>query len=221
MCQMGTHQSPIPLTNEQGLAHSHLPTFNYHHNNVTGNFDNWGYGPRFTLEHPDGEYTGLPSFTFTEGINDTGDNETVYLVGWHIHSPSEHTINGEHARSEMHLVHVDKQGHERAVVAIMIDASNDPSPFLEALPPMFGSNETGHQMPTAMNMKLPIQEVNNLAEFWTYKGSLTTPPCHEGLRWFVGRQRLYMSTEQMQDLLHISRYSARPTSRVWQHEVNA
>lgn len=52
-------------------------------------------------------------------------------------------------------------------------------------------------------------------EFWTYKGSLTSPPCTEGIRWFVARNVLFVSVEQMQAILAVSTYSARVEQEVW------
>ncbi|KAK3679568.1 hypothetical protein LTR37_021406 [Vermiconidia calcicola] len=219
LCQTGSQQSPIPLTLNQGLALTHRPTFDYAEN-ITGNFYNWNYGAAFTLDHPEGEYTGLPAFTFEEGYGDSGRNETVYMTGWHIHSPADHTINGDRSRSELHYVHVDEEGHERVVLAILLDPSNDASPFFSQLPDMVSFNETGTQVPAAMNLRLALEEVGDLSEFWTYKGSLTSPPCHEGVRWFVGRQRLYTSRTQMKQILAVSRFAAREEQQVWEHEIN-
>jgi carbonic anhydrase len=49
---------------------------------------------------------------------------------------------------------------------------------------------------------------------------MTSPPCTEGLRWFVAGDVLVASTAQLQDLLGVSKYSARAEQMLWQHGVN-
>ena len=68
-------------------------------------------------------------------------------------------------------------------------------------------------------MPLALKEVGNLKNFWTYKGSLTTPPCSEGLRWWVAGKVLEVSDAQMQALLGVSTYSARVEQMVWNHAI--
>ncbi|KAJ9635105.1 hypothetical protein H2199_008591 [Coniosporium tulheliwenetii] len=216
-CQVGTQQSPIALNLNQGLSQRHIPSFGGYTNssgsqNVTGNFYNWGYGPAFTLHHEDGVWDTLPSMTF--------DNETVYLRGWHIHSPADHTVGGDRSKAELHYVHVDEEGHEAAVLAIRLDPGITSSPFFAQLPPMIGFNETEVMEGVTLNPALALDAVNNFQEFWTYKGSLTSPPCHEGIRFFVARNILFTSVEEMQALLGVSTYSARAEQEVWQHEIN-
>lgn len=183
---------------------------------MTGTFGNWGYGPAFSLAHPEGDYTTLPSFTFEEN----GQNETVYLKGWHIHSPADHTVEGDRSKSEMHFVHGDATGAERAVIAFRIDPGNTISPFFDQLPELIGFRDTATKVNATVNHMLALNEVNHFNEFWTYKGSLTSPPCTEGLRWFVARNVMFVSVEQMQAILGVSLYSARVVQEVWQHQIN-
>ncbi|KAG7138120.1 hypothetical protein HYQ46_008366 [Verticillium longisporum] len=165
LCQTGTQQSPIALSLSNGLSQNHRPTFNYP-TNVTGNFFNWGYGPAFTITHPEGVFTGNPSFTY--------DNKTVYMD----------------------------------------------DPFFTQLPPMIGFSETGTQVEVTLDLNLALDGVAHFNEFWTYQGSLTSPPCHEGIRWFVARQTMFAGVTQMQALLGASTYSARAEQEVWQHRIN-
>ncbi|KAL8907493.1 MAG: hypothetical protein Q9171_005835 [Xanthocarpia ochracea] len=223
VCQNGTQQSPIPLSLANGTSQYHTPTFENYDRNVTGNWTNWGYGPAFNLEHPPGEYTSLPSMRW--------DNQTGYLEGWHTHAPGEHSVDGDRARAEMHLVHVDAQGNELAVLGIMLDPGTSSLPFFAQLPALVpyvttvrGQNPT--RVPevvpdVSMNMGLALDAVDRVSEFWTYRGSLTSPPCTEGLRWFVARSVALTSVDQMRSLLGASRYSARQEQEVWLHDVNS
>ncbi|KAF4873815.1 Alpha carbonic anhydrase 4 [Colletotrichum siamense] len=211
LCQTGTQQSPIALSFSHGLALSHVLKFNYP-NKTAGNFYNWNYGPAFTVTHPEGVYTNNPSFTY--------DDMTLYLKGWHIHSPADHTVNGMRSKAELHLVHVDEEGHEKAVLAIRLDPGNANSTFFNQFPKMIGFNDVGMQQEIAINHMPALESVLLFNEFWTYQGSLTSPPCHEGIRWFVSRQVMFTGVEQMRDILGASTYSARAEQEVWQHRIN-
>lgn len=217
----------------QGLSQKHIPTFAYS-KPISGSLYNWGYGPAFTLN--DTDITTHPSLTF--------DNETVFLKGWHIHSPADHSVQGDRSKAELHLVHADATGKEKAVVAIRIDPGNKDSPFFQqfieaangsapnaTVPltrrvttpdtvssfPGFGSTE---RISLTMNAETALQEVNMFADFWTYSGSLTSPPCTEGIRFFVARQVLFVSHDQMREILAVSTYSARVEQEVWLHGIN-
>lgn len=213
LCQDGTQQSPIALSLNQGLSQFHQPLFEGYSQNVTGNWFNWGYGPSFTLEHSEDDYTTLPSMTY--------DNTTLYLRGWHLHAPADHSVAGDRSKSELHMVHVNEEGEEAAVLAIRLDPGQTNSLFLAQLPPMIGFNDTTQVMGVEINPRLALEAVNLFEEFWTYQGSLTSPPCEEGIRWFVARSILFTSVDQMKEILHVSTYSARAEQEVWLHNINA
>lgn len=213
MCHTGAHQVPIPLSPTNGPALSHKPTFDYS-GSWEGNFYNWGFGPAFTISHEEGNYTGNPSLTF--------DNTTVYLTGWHIHTPAEHTVAAHRARAELHLVHADAEGNPAAVVGIRLEPGTSNSTFIEQLPtPMIHWNETETEEPLELRIESVLEEVGRVDEYWTYDGSLTTPPCSEGIRWFMARRNLFTSLEQMRAILKASRFGARIQQQVWMHNVNA
>lgn len=230
-CQIGTQQSPIALSLTNGLSQHHHPTFENYDRNVTGNWTNWGYGPSFTLSHPPGIYTDLPSMHW--------DNEVAYLKGWHIHAPADHSVGGDRSKAEMHLVHVDASGHEVAVAAIRLDPGTSNMPFFAQLPEMVPfvtepglspdqdpsdidpANEPKVVQDVEMNMGLALDGVYRFNEFWTYRGSLTSPPCREGIRWFMARTIAFVSVEQMRSILGACTFSAREEQQVWLHDINS
>ncbi|KAI4247188.1 MAG: hypothetical protein L6R40_001531 [Gallowayella cf. fulva] len=263
-CQTGTQQSPIALSLTGGLSSYHHPTFENYDRNVSGNWTNWGYGPAFTLDHRADDYTGLPSVKW--------DNETAYLKGWHIHAPADHSVGGDRSKAEMHLVHVNTEGHEVAVLAIRLDPGTSSAPFFAQLPEMVpfvtGLGRSPDSQPSSgnpksssrrrksrrselgdmltglisskpssalsrqnekpqvvedvqMDMALVLEGVYRFNEFWTYKGSLTSPPCMEGIRWFVARTIAFTSIDQMRAILGACTYSARAEQEVWLHEINS
>jgi carbonic anhydrase len=210
LCQTGTQQSPIALSLSNGLSLNHIPVFSYP-SNVSGNFYNWNYGPAFTLTH-NGDWTSHPSFTY--------DNETTYLKGWHIHAPADHSVGGDRSKAEMHFVHVNAEGHEAAVLAFRLDPGNSNSTFFNQFPSMVGFDEMDVQQQMEVDLNLALDSVLHFNEFWTYQGSLTSPPCTEGIRWFVARQILFTGVDQMRSILGASTYSARAEQEVWQHRIN-
>ncbi|KAH9870205.1 hypothetical protein J1614_007128 [Plenodomus biglobosus] len=211
MCQIGTQQSPIALHLSHGLSMNHVPKFNYS-SSVEGVFYNWGYGPAFTVAHENDDWTRHPSVTY--------DNETVYLKGWHIHAPADHSVEGYQSKAEVHFVHVDAAGAEAAVLAVRLDPGSANNTFFDELPRMIGFNEMGVEQSIVLDFTPLLESVLYFNEFWTYQGSLTSPPCHEGIRWFVARQILFTGVAQMQEILGASTYSARAEQRVWQHRIN-
>lgn len=179
-----------------------------------GSVSNWDFGPQFAYDG----HGKKPSMHFEEN----GKNVTVYFKSWHIHTPAEHTIDGWKPRAEMHFVHYDANDNPRAVVGFMIDrhAQSAGSEFFSQLgrSPDFRENRTVGNV--TINLNHAISEVLGYTDFFTYQGSLTTPPCSEGLRWFVAKEPIWMSDMQMQDLLTVSTFSSRPTNDVWLHNVN-
>lgn len=202
----------------QGLSTEHIPTFNpATTSSVTGSLSNWGYGPAFTSNETSTDKKA--SMTY--------DNTTLYLKGWHIHSPADHSVQGDRSKAELHLVHADANGVEQGVVAIRIDPGNADSKFLSQIlssnanttnpMPSFNSQET---IPMSLDIYQAIKEVNMFNDFWTYQGSLTSPPCTENIRWWVARNTMYVSVEQMQAILAVSTFSARVEQEVWMHGIN-
>jgi carbonic anhydrase len=144
----------------------------------------------------------------------------VYLKGWHIHAPADHSVGGDRSKAELHLVHVDITGHEAAVMAIRLDPGNFDAPFFTQMPEMIDFSNMDVIEPTTIDHTTALQAVQFFGEFWTYQGSLTSPPCTEGIRWFVARQIMFTGVSQMQAILGASTYSARAEQEVWQHRIN-
>ncbi len=186
--------------------------------------NNWDFGPQFTLGAVAADNTTEASIQFSHD----GVEETAYFRSWHTHAPAEHTIDGYAPRAELHYVHYDDNNNPRAVVGFFVDLATAENPANESafykqlesltLPDVF-NNQTIPEV--TLDLNLAISEAKDYKNFWTYKGSLTTPPCLEGLRWFVSKDIIYVSSAQLESLLKVSTFGARPTIRIWAHEVNA
>jgi carbonic anhydrase len=134
------------------------------------------------------------------------DGDSYELVQFHFHAPSEHTVAGDQADAELHLVHANTIG-ELAVVGVLIREGAENAavgPFWEQLPavPTPARPLDADVAPEAL---LPADR--NLVR---YDGSLTTPPCTEGVRWIVMTEAVEMSPDQLATLTDIIAGNHRP-----------
>lgn len=120
---------------------------------------------------------------------------TYSLAGAHAHAPSEHRVGGEQFAAEMHLVH--SGGGGLAVVAQLFTLGAA-SPLLQ---PMIDEAPT-HGETAAEGVAIdPAGYVPERGGYWRYDGSTTTPPCREGVAWFVLREPRTASQYQVDHLL--------------------
>lgn len=163
-CGLGDAQSPIDLggANAIGLI---VPETHY----VAGPL----------VLKPNGhtiEVTAPPGSDMTIGV-------VVYdLLQVHFHTPSEHTIDGEHAQMEVHFVHQNKATGQLAVLGVLVKpgAANQQ---LENILHEQSGDDYDHRigkMTFDPNALLPAD-----LKVYRYDGSLTTPPCSEGVNWNV------------------------------------
>lgn len=171
-CSAGLAQSPIDIPLPSPLDQI---KFNYP-SQVMGTVINNGHGsPQVNMPNDEAKITMK--------------GETYSLVQLHFHAPSEHTFNGKHALMEAHLVHKNDKSGELAVLGVMLDAgAAAPLPVLDTV---LGSapNKTGVTVPLEKPISLlsilpPLNE-NGRRAYARYDGSLTTPPCTEGVLWTV------------------------------------
>jgi carbonic anhydrase len=128
------------------------------------------------------------------------------LLQFHFHSPSEHTVDGKHAAMEAHLVHRDVEGN-LAVVGVLLKQGHELDDLQAVwmnLPQHEGEKSVAGVEVDATKL-LPRQ-----AEVYSYSGSLTTPPCSEGVSWFVMREPMEVSADQIKAFRSIIPPNARP-----------
>ena len=145
-------------------------------------------------------------------------NEKFKLLQFHFHAPSEHHVNGDFAPLEVHFVH-KTDGGKLAVLGIMMDIANNSdakSQFMADLVPLLSDVRATNSSVnmTKLDLQQALAEANGLAQgFWTYNGSLTTPPCTEGVNWVVAKDRIKISGRQFNTFRSVIKYSARPTQQ--------
>lgn len=174
-CATGREQSPVDLTGARGEDLADIE-FDYGPSPVT--VANTGH----TIQ---AEYA--------EGGSIEVDGTTYDLVQFHFHAPSEHTVDGRHAAAELHLVHQDADGH-LAVVGVLVEegpASDAVAPVLADAPAEEGEETEPSAEVDAAGL-LP-----DSPRTFRYDGSLTTPPCTEGVKWMVMSEPVTWSGEQL------------------------
>ena len=176
-CKDGKNQSPVDLVAD---LHPELPEliFNYHGTPVHETHN--GHSIQLTVKP--GSFLEVAA-----------RNQRFELLQGHFHSPSEHTVGGEYFAMEIHLVHADKDGG-LVVVGIMINEGEE-NPMLNRIwsfmPEKEGETRESPLSVFEAGVLPPTQE------YFAYSGSLTTPPCTEGVKWIVLRESLTASAEQI------------------------
>lgn len=122
------------------------------------------------------------------------DGAHYELVQFHFHAPSEHTIKGEHAPLEVHLVHKSAEGGFAAIGVLIEEGEHDVlwDPIIGSLPDGPGDDRRLEDLDLDMNELRPLPK-----RYYRYQGSLTTPPCSEGVQWIVMAEKRQISAEQM------------------------
>ncbi|MFQ1016383.1 carbonic anhydrase [Gilliamella sp. Occ3-1] len=175
-CENGKNQSPINIE-------SALKT---HHNNLN---------LMFKIGKQDIINNGHTiQINVNEGNTLEIDNEIFILQQFHFHTPSENTIKGKHFPMEAHFVYKNKNG-DLTVVGLMFKKGKHNPELAKAwqqIPVEAGNTEK-------LNQSVDIKALlPNRLDFYRFSGSLTTPPCTEGVRWIILEQETSMSTEQIE-----------------------
>lgn len=131
------------------------------------------------------------------------------LQQFHFHRPSEERIDGRQFEMSVHLVHKDTMG-KLAVVTLLLDKG----------PAQPAVQKVWNNLPLEKNQDVPARVALDLNEllpadqrYYTYMGSLTTPPCTEGVQWVVMRQPVTVAPEQIELFARIYPMNARPVQQ--------
>lgn len=164
-CGQGKEQSPIDITDS---VPSKLPPLEFDYHEIPLVVENNGHTIKVTTDN---------GGTLKIGA------DTYQLKQFHIHSPSEEAIKGKKADMVAHLVHQNAAG-QLAVVAILFEKGKSPNPAIDILEQVMPKGV----VPPQKHEKIHINPANLLPKergYFTYQGSLTTPPCSEGVKWIV------------------------------------
>lgn len=188
-CAVGKTQSPIDI---KGAKKADLPALNFSYRTVplsiidNGHTIQVNYGPGSTLTVGERLYT---------------------LKQFHFHHPSEEHVNGKDFPLVAHLVHADADGH-LAVVAVLFEIGNANSLVDTLWKNIPSEKEKPHDIPS---ISIQAQDLlPNERSYFTYAGSLTTPPCSERVSWYVLNSYATISPQQVAAFAKIYPMNARP-----------
>ena len=188
-CETGNRQSPINITLTHHGDHQQKLVFHYQ----TSQLHEMNNGHTIQVSHVSGCRVDL--------------NDRKYkLRQFHFHAPSEHHIEGKAFPMEMHLVHQDDTGHV-LVLAVMM-ATDAPQPVLSKL-----WNWLPEQIEEEVSIPLEISLTDILptsTHHYAYSGSLTTPPCTEGVQWIVLKEPTHVTQQDVDQFVQIIGRNARP-----------
>jgi carbonic anhydrase len=145
----------------------------------------------FTVKNPGYTVVASPRSAALLTLNGT----TFQLLQFHFHTLSEHTLHGRHAVMELHAVFQDASS-QLTVIAVMYRVGRE-NPFLATILRVGLPQKTTSPAVTVDGLNL-ANAFTDLSSYYTYPGSLTTPPCSENVTWFVLQQFAEMSASQLQ-----------------------
>jgi carbonic anhydrase len=195
---MGHQQSPIDIRNPRKEA---LPTIQFHYQPSTLRIiDN---GHTIQVNYDPGSFMLV------------GKNKYA-LRQFHFHRPSEEKINGRSFDMTLHLVHMDENG-KLAVVAVLLQEGEDNALVRELwnhLPREKEKEELFDKIQIDISSTLPTDR-----GYYTFSGSLTTPPCSEDVKWFVLKHPVTISAAEINQFSQLYRNDARPTQPLYDRVV--
>jgi carbonic anhydrase len=185
-CVAGTRQSPIDLP---AAPRGDLPKLSFHYEPTPLEVEN--NGNTIEVEVEPGSFLRL-------------SQERFELVQFHFHTPSEHRLHGQEFPMELHFVHRNALG-ELAVVGVFL-REGAANPLIQQIwDAVAAEEEAEHAVEIDPEDLLPAGR-----NYFRYAGSLTTPPCTEGVRWHVLESPVDVSAEQIDEFRSIFPVNARP-----------
>ena len=191
LCKSGKNQSPILL--DSTTAQVPAGTLSFEAKKQRGVLENKGSAIEVV------EVEGAIKYQGT----------TYKLVNFHFHTPSEHRINKEYYPIEVHFV-TQTPAKKTLVFGIPIQLSNsEENDLIKTALAKVSSIKPGEATRTAELNFSEITAYLKNTKLYSYGGSLTTPPCSEGLSWFVGTKPVYAKVGTYNQLKAAVKYNSR------------
>ncbi len=187
LCATGKNQSPLNISD---AFKTNLPKLRLNYGGKALKVASTGHGAKIEVR---------------EGSTLSIQNESYKLLQTHFHSPSEHTINGKSYPLEAHFVHQAEDGSLAVIGVLYSKGAHNPNlqKVIDAMPRYKKKSKqiNAFQVDALMPKK---------KQYYRYSGSLTTPPCSEGVKWIVLKKTPSISEEQIKKFKKLHR---KPTNR--------
>lgn len=200
LCKTGKNQSPVDITN---AVKSDLPALKFDYKPISLVIQN----KEFTMN-----VTADGAGTLTVG------DQSYKLLHFHSHVPSDEAVNGKRTDMAVHLSHKSDKGQGLGVTVFLNVAPDGNNPVMDALakalPKTPGEPEKHEEVKIDLNQLLP-KDLN----YFAYDGSLTWPPCTEGVKWVILKEPVTISAEQFAKFRDTYPDTARPLQPLGDRKV--
>jgi carbonic anhydrase len=181
-CKAGSSQTPVDLPSTAAKDASRKPP-TFHYGPIPLAVLNNGH----TIEVPNASAASM-----------TVGDEKWDLAQFHFHAPSEHKVDGKGFDAELHLVHKNAKG-ELAVVGVLVKKGHENAVLKAVIDNAPGEAAAEPKAVAGATVDLKAL-VPARTSYFTYAGSLTTPPCTEGVTWFLAQTPIELSEAQIAKL---------------------
>jgi len=198
-CRDGRMQSPIDIPLPVPSDMTPALTLQFppaalriaHHEHVADGINN---GHTIQINYDDGDTLALGDAAYE-------------LVQFHFHHPSEHAFSGRRFPMEMHMVHRSPSGSLAVIAVLIAEGAHNPAfdPIWHNLPARKGVETHYEHITVDVDALLPATHTS-----YRYDGSLTTPPCTEGVKWFVLTTPIALDARQVHAFSDLIGENSRP-----------
>lgn len=160
------------------------------------------------------EYTGTTiEVRFEKGNMILLDDKPYRLKALHLRQPSEHKIKGKSLDLEMQFIHESKRGG-KAILAVLFEKGKENRKLRKLWEQLPARKKRPHEIEKSASFS-PKEIIPHNHRYYRINGSLTTPPCTEGVQWIIKKKILTVSEEQLNALKKILRTkNVRPVQKL-------
>ena len=202
-CKVGKHQSPINITATKKL---HSQDLSYHYSLTEDEVVNNGHTIQVNVNSDD-------DFLTYKGTK-------YYLKQFHFHAPSENQIHGKSFPFEVHFVHADKKGN-LLVLAVMANEGKENKELAKAWG-IISNDENKPEKVHASGAFNIDKFLPKNKQYYHFEGSLTTPPCTEGVTWIILKEPVEIAKSQLDKFTTLlkTHHNNRPIQPINDREVD-
>jgi len=201
-CSEGHEQSPIDIRGAH--LNKALKPIEFHYLAGSATVENTGH----TIE----VHVNPGSYIVAGGVR-------YDLIQFHFHHPGEEAVKGKLSDMDVHLVHKSAEGKLAVLDVRLMEDQGYPNAVLatiwQHLPATAGAKEKVTEMVNPGGL-LPKDR-----GYWTFMGSLSAPPCTEGVRWFVFEQELGLSRDQLRNFSALYKMNSRQIQETHGRRIEA